>query len=518
MVADDRKRNILSGGIPLILGFSLFKLVIHLYSNLFANYGIFRDELYYLACADRLAPGYVDHPPLSIHILSLWKWIFGENLFVLRFLPALLGALTVLLTGLIIRRLRGGNLAVIFGCLAVIGAPVMLAMNTTYSMNSFDFFFWTLAMYLCIAIVQEPHPRLWMLLGLVIGLGLLNKAGVLWLGAGILLAFLFTKNRRQFKTSGPWAAGGLAALLFSPFIIWNIFNDFAHLEFIRNATSMKYAGITRLDFIGGQILLQNPVSLFLWIAGLYYFFFHREGKQYRIVGIVYAVVFAILLINGHSKPEYLSPIYPALFAGGAVWLEGTRNRKFPVLLKLFLAVLLVTGGVFLAPVGLPVLPEAKFGPYIRTLGISPPSTEGHELEALPQYYADMHGWRDMARTVSGVYQTLPEEERRKTIVFAQNYGEAGAVEYYTSTFDLPPVICPHNSFWKWSRPLLSDFETVIVLGRSREDFEPMFESVEEAAVTQSRWAIPYENNLPVYICRGFKGDITLFWEQLRTYH
>ena len=262
----EERKIILRGVTPLILGFTLFKLFIHLGSGLFANYGIFRDELYYLACADRLALGYVDHPPLSIHILSFWKWMFGDGLFALRFLPALLGALTVLLTGLIIRRLRGGNLAIIFGCLAVIGAPIMLAMNTVYSMNSFDFFFWTLALYICIILVQEYRPRLWILLGIVLGLGLLNKIGVLWLGTGIFLAFLLTEHRRQFKTSGPWVAGGLAALIFSPFFIWNIFHDFAHLEFIRNATSMKYAGVTRLDFIIGQILLQNPVSLFLWLS------------------------------------------------------------------------------------------------------------------------------------------------------------------------------------------------------------------------------------------------------------
>jgi len=228
-----KNKFIMTNDIYIILALALFKFLIHLIVNFKGGYGIFRDEFYYLACADHLSWGYVDQPPFSILVLSAWKFIFGDSLFSIRFLPALMGGLTVFMTGLLVRKLEGGRPAIVIGCLAVIAAPVLLAMNTIYSMNSIDILLWTLAAYVLIILLKEGRPVNWIILGLLIGIGLLNKISMGWFAAGLIAAVIVTKQRYWLKTKWPYIAGIIALAIFSPYIIWNFANDYAHLEFIR---------------------------------------------------------------------------------------------------------------------------------------------------------------------------------------------------------------------------------------------------------------------------------------------
>ncbi len=495
---------------------TFIKLLIHLGTNAFASYGIFRDELYYIACSNRLALGYVDQPPLSVYLLSLSRLVFGESLFAIRLFPAIAAALTVFLTGVLVRRLGGGKSAVILAALAVMLAPIQLGMNTVYSMNSFDILLWALLAYVVILIVEENKPEWWIMLGIILGLGLLNKIGMLWFGFGFFVALLLTKARRYLLTKWPWITGALAFLLFSPFIIWNVLHDFPHLEFIRNARMLKYAGISVKDFVLGQILLQNPAALPLWLAGLYFFFFHKDGKKFHILGIIYSVAFLILLMSGNSKPEYLSPAYPMLFAGGAVLFEGLFNRKYWRWLKFTAPGVIAVSGIFLAPLAIPVLPVKNFIEYSNFIGIGPSTYEGKELAQLPQFYADMFGWENLASSVAGVYHSLPAEKKSKTVIFARNYGEAGAIEYYRNQYDLPPVISPHNNYWLWG---YGDdaAEVYILLGGEMDDHLKYFSQVEQAAVAKCEYCMPYENNLPVYVCRNKKISMSELWESLKHY-
>lgn len=493
---------------------AFLKLAIHLGTNAFASYGIFRDELYYIACSNNLALGYVDQPPLSIYLLSISRAIFGDSLFAIRLFPAMVGALTVLFAGLIVRRLGGGKPAVILAGLAVMLAPIQLGMHSVYSMNCFDLLLWTVLAYVIILFIQQDQPMWWVLLGLLMGLGLLNKIGMLWFGFGFFVALLVTPLRRHLLTKWPWITGALAFLLFTPFIIWNVLNDFAHLEFIRNASTLKYAGITVKDFIFGQIILQNPPALFVWLAGLYYFFFHKEGKKFRILGIIYTVAFLILVINGHSKPEYLSPAYPMLFAGGAVLLEGLFSRKNLKWLKFVVPAVVVSSGIFVAPIILPILPVETYIKYSDFIGIDPGNEEGKELAQLPLHYADRFGWENMASTVAGVYNSLPDEEQKKTVIFGQNYGEAGAIDYYREKYGLPTVISAHNNYWLWGYGD-NAAEVYIFLGGDEKDHRELFGQVEQTAVIQCNYCMPYENNLPVYVCRDKKINFSEIWESMK---
>ena len=225
------------------------------------------------------------------------------------------------------------------------------------------------------------------------------------------MALLVTKQRKQLLTKWPYLAGIIAFILFTPFIIWNITHDMAHLEFMRNATIYKYSGITRLDFVLGQLLLMNPVAVPVWLAGLYYFFFNKQGKEFSILGIIFIVTFLILIINGHSKPEYLSPVYIPLIAAGGIQLQQLARRKYWRWLKIFVPAQIIIIGLLIAPLALPVLPVETFITYNKILSMQPPAVENKELADLPQFYADMFGWENLTQTVSHVYTSLPDGEK-----------------------------------------------------------------------------------------------------------
>lgn len=494
------------------------KLLIHLLTNALESYGIFRDEYYYLACSRHLDLGYVDQPPLSIYILTLSRLLLGESLFALRFLPAVAGSLTVLFTGLTVRKLNGGLTAMVIACLAVIAAPIMLGINNIYSMNTFDILLWTIAVYLLVRLIDEDNPKLWIGIGIVIGLGLLNKISMGFFAAGVFAAVLLTKQRKHLSTRWPYIAALIAGGLFLPYIIWNLMHGMAHLEFIHNASTYKYAGVTRLDFILGQILESNPFSLPVWFAGFYYYFISEEGKRFRMLGIIFVTVVLIFIINGHSKPEYLSPAYTIIFAAGAVQLERLTTKKRLAVLKYAIPVTLVIFGMVALPLALPCLPVETYIDYTKAIGMAPHSNEGKELSELPQHYADMFGWENMAKTVSEVYDSLSPEEKEKTVVYANNYGEAGTIDYYRKKYDLPPVVSPHNSYWIWGWDHVDkNYQTVIIIGGKIEDHLHSLETVEKAATIQSRFAMPYENNLPVFIGRGLKRPLKEIWSAAKNY-
>ncbi|MBT8380834.1 MAG: glycosyltransferase family 39 protein, partial [Ignavibacteria bacterium] len=269
--------------ISLILSIALLNLIIYLSTQAFFAYGLFRDELYYLACTNRIQLGYVDHPPLSIYILSIWKSLFGDAMFVIRIVPAIITSATVFMIGLFTMRLGGGKAAILISTVAYMLTPIFLGMNTIYSMNTFDFFFWITSAYFFLRIIQEGNPKLWLVLGIVLGLGLLNKTSVFWLGAGIIVGTIITPLRKDLRTKYPYIAALIALIIFSPFIIWNLNHDLAHLEFMRNAASRKYGGLTPISFILDQILILNPLTILIWLPGIIFYFFQKDFKQYRTI-------------------------------------------------------------------------------------------------------------------------------------------------------------------------------------------------------------------------------------------
>jgi len=293
-----------------IVALCLLPLAIHLAVNLFGGYGYFRDELYYIACSKRLAAGYVDHPPFSIFLLALVRLLIGDSVFAIRLVPALLSALSVAAVCLLVRKMGGGRIALVIAALSFVASGQLLGFHTFYSMNSLDILFWLVAGYVLVGIAEHATPRKWLLLGRVLGLGLLNKTSVLWLGAGIGACLLLTDLRVHLRTRGPYLAAGTALLVFSPYVLWNLAHGLPHLEFMRNATAGKYSSLTRLRFVGEQIDSMGLPVVIVALLGLTWYLLSKDGRRFRFLAVVFLAVFGILFLNPHSKSEYIAAAYP----------------------------------------------------------------------------------------------------------------------------------------------------------------------------------------------------------------
>jgi 4-amino-4-deoxy-L-arabinose transferase-like glycosyltransferase len=298
----------------LILLFSAMALLVHLLTN--GRYGYFRDELYYIACSRHLAFGYVDQSPLSILLLHLSQVLLGNSLFAIRLLPALAGAATVAITGLIACELGGRGWAIALACAGSVCALFNLAVGNFFSMNAFEPLFWMGCVYLLIRIINRGSPTLWLWFGAVLGLGLENKHSTAFFAAGVFVALLLTPERRHFAQKWIWFGGLIAFVTALPNVLWQVRHYWPTYELLSNiARSDKNVALSPAQFIVQQIVFMNPGTLPLWLSGLIWVFSSREGRRYMALGIIYLVMLAEFIIL-HGKSYYLAPAYPMLFAAG----------------------------------------------------------------------------------------------------------------------------------------------------------------------------------------------------------
>ncbi len=479
------------------------------------RYGYFRDELYYLACGQHLDWGYVDQPPFVALVAFLSRRVLGESLLAIRFAPALAESAVVLLTGLTAREMGGGRFAQGFAALAFVIGPVFLSVGHVLSMNAFDHLFWALAIYVLVLILKHDRARLWLLFGLICGVGLMNKYSVGFLGAGLVVGLALTPARKHFRSKWLWAGGALAFAIFLPHIIWEIQHGFPTREFIHNATVRKNLPMSLPAFLAESILQVHPLNLPVWLAGLYFCFFSTSGKPFRVLGWVYACTLGILLAT-NAKPYYLAPAVPMLLAAGAVQLESLIRARHWNWLKPTYAIALLLGGLFTLPYALPVLPVETFMKYEDFVGLHPGSGERGPSGKLPQMYADMYGWENQVATVARVYSSLTPEEKARTIIYCSNYGEAGAIDFFGKKYGLPRAASGHNSYWFWG-PGDWSADIVITIGEDREDVEKSFQQVELAATVVSEFARPFETNLPIFIGRKPKMSWREIWPRCKDF-
>jgi len=248
--------------------FAISACLLHLVVN--GRYGYFRDELYYAACGQHLAWGYVDQAPLIAIVARLSRGLFGDSLHALRFFPALAAATQILLAGYIVRELGGHRYAQVLAATAMLVCPIFLTMDNFLSMNAFEPVFWMLCVAVALRIIRTGQQRLWLLFGLVAGIGILNKHSTLLFGFAFFVALLVTGQRRLLRDSWIWVGGLIAFAIFLPNLVWELRNHWPTIEILQNVDRIKNAHVSWLEFIVQQAFLVHPVAAPICVAGLWY--------------------------------------------------------------------------------------------------------------------------------------------------------------------------------------------------------------------------------------------------------
>jgi 4-amino-4-deoxy-L-arabinose transferase-like glycosyltransferase len=507
------RRRLAFAATALVLCISACKLLVHLYAG--RHYGYFIDELYYLACSRHLDWGYVDQPPLIALITWLARSLLGDSLPAIRFFPAVAGAAEVVLTALIARALGGKRFAQGLAAIAALVAPGFLAIDSLLTMNAFEPLFWMGCAYLLIRIIKTGDLKLWIWFGMLAGVGLENKYSMLILGAGMVVGLVLTPQRRALSSRWLWIGGALAFLIFLPNLLWNIQHHFPFLELHANIQrSGRDVPLGPLAFFAQEILTLLPLTLPIWLAGLWFYFFSKPGKPFRALGWAWIFTAAVIM-KLSPRIYYLYPAFPVLLAAGSVMWESWLDRRRYQWLKLAYPALMVVAGAVFAPLVIPVLPPQMYIRYTKALHLQPPRLETHRLGPLPQLYADQFGWEEMTATVARVYNSLPPEVRAKTAIFGQNYGQAGAIDLFGPKYGLPPAISGHQTYFYWG-PREYTGESMIVMQGQQQDLERRFASVERVASVYHPYSMPYEH-FDVFYCRGLKQPLKEIWLQVKNW-
>ncbi len=496
----------------LLLALAAIKVVIHLLASGPLAWGYMTDELYFLDSTDHLQWGYVDHPPLSIALLALIRALLGDSIFAVRLLPTFLGAATVLGTGLLARELGGGRGAQGLAALATLSAPVFLAMAMYYSMNPIEHLLWTAGMLVVARIINGGDARLWVILGAVMGLGVLNKVSMVWFGAGLGLGLVLTPQRRWLLTPWPWIAAAITAGCSLPFVVWQMHNGWPFLEFSRNAAAIKVGAVSPLSFIGQQLLGLNVMAAPLWIAGLAFLFLSAEGRPYQPLAWIYVTTFLLLMSTGSARAHYLAPAYPILFAAGAVAFQ--QQRRWPQLTART-AWAIAISGVIGAPAAMAILPPDATVRYVNALGLQPPQ----ELErggALPMHLGLFFHAEAVLRPITAVYDSLTEDERKRVEILTASFGETGAVNVIGRKRGLPHAIGRHNQYGLWG-PGAATGELMIVVHGTEGNLDEWFERCERRAEIDCPYCMEMMQAQAVYLCHHVRRPLREIWPEMKIY-
>ena len=466
-----------------------------------ARYGYHRDELYFLACARHLAWGYVDQPPFVPAVARLSTAWFGPSVVALRLFPALAGGATVVFTALMARELGGSRRAQALAALAAATSAQVLATVHLLSTAAFDLFFWSAIILLVTHLLRTQNRRVWLAVGAVAGVGLLNKYNVAFLLFGLAVGLILTGRGRELNSPWPWAGAAVALVIWSPNLIWNAEHHWAALTMLRSLHQENSTLGASITFIPSQVVLAGPVLLPIWFGGLRHLLRHPFA---RALGLAYIVLLVLDTLVG-AKPYYLGGIYFVLFAAGGIWLDQrlTARRRSGATARVVAWIL--AGALVALPLVLPVLPVTSLakGPWEGKIN--------KDLSATV-------GWRQFVAQVAGVAATLPPAERAHVVIFTGDYGAAGAIDLFGPHDHLPHAISGHNTYWLWGPAGATDGATTIAVDLSQSYLETIFGQVTPASTVDTGHGVwTEERGDPIWICRQQKLPWAQVWPDARHY-
>ncbi len=475
------------------------------------RYGYFRDELYYLACGEHPAWGYVDQPPLIGWIAWLLQHTIGTSLYALRLLPAMALAILPWLTARLAREFGGSPRAEVFAALIAAVMPVAVGISHLFTMNVFDFVLWTLLALILVRLENTGDPRLWIAFGAISGITILNKYGVIFFLIALIAGTIITPWRRWFASLHFWAGTLLAVLISLPNFLWQQHRHFPFLQLMANIRhNGRDVAFPPLGFFLQQVQIVNPVSAIVVICGVIYLL---RSRSYRALGIAFPVFYVMMMLL-KAKSYYLAPIYPMVFAAGAValvqWSDRPRLRWIPATIGV-LAVLIFAVAL---PTLIPVLDVPHFQQYTEATGMKTPEFEHHRRAALPQIYADMFGWPEMVETAAAFYNTLTPEQKQNTAIWGDNYGVAGAIDFFGPRYGLPKAIAGHQSYWIWG-PRDYHRPDMINLG-SHDDLTLRRHCDSVRVIGHADHPLSRtEEHFDIYYCQGFHMNLQQVWPEAK---
>jgi 4-amino-4-deoxy-L-arabinose transferase-like glycosyltransferase len=469
-----------------------------------SRYGMHRDELYFLECARHLSWGYVDQPPLVPAVARLVLALFGPSVFWLRFLSALAGGGTVVMTGLTARQLGGGRQAQIIGAVAAACSAQTLATFHLLSTAAFDIFFWSAIIYLLTRLLTSEDPRWWLAVGAAFGAALLNKLNVGYLAIGALAGLLVCRRWSLLRSKWLAAGAAVAAVIAIPDVAWNATHHWAQVSMLQSLHRENSTLGASLGFIPSQLIVVGPVLAWVWLPGLKRLHRHPAGRPLAVAYLVLLVLYAL----AGAKSYYLAGMYYALFAAGGLYVEerlaGRSGSPRPGALRNWMAAMACAAVVGL-PLTLPVLPQSALatGPWESSIN--------KDLSATV-------GWPAFTRQIGDIAAGLPEKERDRLVIYTGDYGAAGAIDLYGPADHLPPAISGHNNFWWWGPAGAPNQSTTIAIDLPRSYLLTMFRQVEPAGVVSTPGNVWTEERAdPIWICTGQTETWAHAWPGARHY-
>ncbi len=470
------------------------------------KYDLFRNELYFIVCGRHPAFGYVDQPPL-VPLLAALMQVGGVNVWLER-LPAVLTAialvpLTVIFAQLLGASTRGAWLAAV----AAGSSALVTAMFSWLSTGTFEPFDFTLLAYLITRGFLRNEPRMYWWAGLVGGLAFETKYTILLWVIGLALGIALFGPRSIFRSRDLWIGIGIAAVLALPNAIWQAAHGFPFLELVRNDSSGNLIG-SPIGFVLTQTFIANFLLAPLWLTGIIAPFVSQRLRPFRFLAVTF-VAMGVLIYVTHGKAYYYAGAYPTIFALGAA-----ACTMLPRVLVGIWAVLAYANAALALPFVLPILPPEQLKERYAHTSMKPMERAGIGAP-IPQNLADEFGWRDVARSVEAVYATLSPADRQKAAIFGSNYGEAAAVDVYGH--DLPPAISGNNNYYLWGTHGY-DGSVVIAINVDPAQWATFCDSARIVAhFGDSPYAMPYEVDRPIVLCRGMHPPLPQLWPQFKHY-
>lgn len=491
--------------LALLCALALVKLLLHLWTN--GAYGFHRDELPMLDDARNLDWGFVAYPPVTPAIARLALMLFGPSLSGLRLFAAAAQSIAMVLGALMARDMGGRRFGQMITAAAIAISPISWSASTVFEYVSFDFLWCVLLAWLVVRLIVTGDDRWWIALGGVIGIGMLTKYTMGFYALGVAAAVMFTPMRRCLRSRWLWLGAALSVLLFLPNLRWQMQHQFVSLEFLKSIHA-RDVRIGRTDgfFMDQLRIAANPVTIPLWLTGLWFFLRSDRGRRFRMLGWM-AIVPAALFIVANGRGYYTGPLYPMLLAGGAVCWQLWLDAKAPTRRRAFQAatwILLAAGSSVVLFIG----PYAPVNSRWWTVASSINTDLPEEI-----------GWPELVRTVAGVYRRIPPSERARTGIFADNYGEAGALHLYGPQWGLPYAISGTNSYWfhGYGNP---PPENLILVGSQIDDARKVFRQCDVVAHITNAAGVKNEETTrhrEVLLCRGITMSWPALWVKARSF-